>query len=81
MERAAWLILKNFISLGIAPFRAAWALTATGHWLPASHPLCLSIGRNLAAFGVAPTPYQVANITPLFETVPDSAARTRLSKG
>ena len=72
----AWLVLKNFISLGIAPFRAARALLATGHWLPASHPLCLSIGRNLAAFGLAPTPYQAANVTLLCETAPDSAART-----
>lgn len=76
-----WLMLKNLISLGISPFRAARALAATGHWLPASHPLCLSIGRNLAAFGLAPMPYQAANITPLFETAPDSAARTQLSEG
>ena len=76
---AAWLVLKNFISLGIAPFRAARALFATGHWLPASHPLCLSLGRNLAALGLSPTPYQAANVTPLFETAPDSAARTRPS--
>jgi glycosyltransferase involved in cell wall biosynthesis len=75
----ARLLLKNFISLGIAPFRAVRALCATGHWLPASHPLCLSIGRNLAALGLAPTPYRAANVTPLFETAPDSAARTRLS--
>jgi glycosyltransferase involved in cell wall biosynthesis len=73
---AAWLVLKNLISLGMAPFRAARALLATGHWLPASHPLCLSIGRNLAALGLAPTPYKAANVTPLFETVPDSAAQT-----
>ncbi|MBV8925532.1 MAG: glycosyltransferase family 2 protein [Bradyrhizobium sp.] len=78
---AAWLALKNVISVAIAPFRAARALLATGHWLPASHPLCLSIGRNLAAFGLAPTPYQAANVTLLFETAPDSAARTRRSKG
>jgi GT2 family glycosyltransferase len=76
---AAWLLLKNFISLGISPFRAVRALVATGHWLPASHPLCLSIGRNLAALGLAPTPYRAANITPLFETAPDSAAQTRRS--
>jgi glycosyltransferase involved in cell wall biosynthesis len=75
----ARLLLKNFVSLGIAPFRAARALLATGHWLPASHPLCLSIGRNLAALGLAPTPYRAANVTPLFEIVPDNAARTRLS--
>jgi GT2 family glycosyltransferase len=76
---AAWLILKNLISLALAPFRAAKALLATGHWLTASHPLCLSIGRNLAALGLAPTPYKAANVTPLFETAPDSAARTPLS--
>jgi glycosyltransferase involved in cell wall biosynthesis len=76
---AAWLVLKNCISLGLSPFRAARALVTTGHWLPASHPIFLSVGRSLAALGLAPTPYQAANVTPLFETVPDSAARTRLS--
>src|SRR5579859_583424 len=75
----ALLLLKNFISLGIAPFRAATALLATGHWLPASHPLCLSIGRSLAALGLAPTPYKAANITPLFETARDNASRARPS--
>jgi glycosyltransferase involved in cell wall biosynthesis len=79
LRGAAWLVLKNCISLGISPLRAARALLATGHWLPASHPLCLSIGRNLAALGLAPTPYRAANITPLFETAPDSAAQTRRS--
>src|SRR5262249_9030031 len=68
----ARLFLKNLISLGIAPFRAVKTLCTTGHWLPASHPLCLSIGRNLAALGLAPTPYRAANVTTLFETVPDS---------
>jgi glycosyltransferase involved in cell wall biosynthesis len=76
---AASLLLKNLISLGISPFRAARALIETGHWLPASHPIFLSIGRNLAALGLAPTPYRAANVTPLFETAPDSAVRTPLS--
>jgi glycosyltransferase involved in cell wall biosynthesis len=76
---AAWLILKNLISLGLSPFRAARALLTTGHWLPASHPVCMSVGRNLAALGLAPTPYRVDKITPLFETALDSAARIRLS--
>lgn len=76
---AAWLLLKNFISLGISPFRAVKVLLATGHWLPASHPLCLSIGRNLAALGLAPTPYRAANVTPLSETAPDNVAQTRRS--
>lgn len=77
---AAWLILKNFMSLGVAPFRAGKALLDTGHWLPASHPVCLSIGRNLAAMGLTPTPYRAANpvIAP-FETAPDNASQTRLS--
>lgn len=78
-RRAALLVLKNLISLGIAPLRAASALLATGHWLPASHPLCLSIGRNLAALGLAPTPYKAANITPLFETARDNASRVQPS--
>jgi glycosyltransferase involved in cell wall biosynthesis len=73
----AWLLLKNLISLGIAPFRAIRALLATGHWLTAFHPLCLSIGRNLAALGLAPTPYKAANVTPLFEISPDNAVQTR----
>jgi glycosyltransferase involved in cell wall biosynthesis len=76
---AALLVVKNVISLGIAPLRAARALLATGHWLVASHPLCLSIGRNLAALGLAPTPYKAANVTPLFETAPDNAARIQPS--
>ena len=76
---AAWLLAKNVISLGLSPFRTVRALWATRHWLPASHPLCLSIGRNLAALGLAPTPYKAANVTPLFESAPDSASRTRLS--
>jgi glycosyltransferase involved in cell wall biosynthesis len=74
---AARLVLKNLISLAIAPFRAARALLATGHWLPASHPLCLSIGRNLAALGLQPTPYRAADVTPGLETAPDSASRIR----
>jgi hypothetical protein len=73
----AALLLKNLISLGIAPFRSTRALFATGHWLPASHPLGLSIGRNLAALGLAPTPYKAANVTPLFEIGPDNAGQTR----
>jgi len=76
---AAWLLAKNVISLGLSPFRMVRALWATKHWLPASHPLCLSIGRNLAALGLAPTPYKAANVTPLFESAPDSASRTRLT--
>jgi glycosyltransferase involved in cell wall biosynthesis len=72
---AAWLLLKNLISLGIAPFRAARALLATGHWLPASHPLGLSVGRNLAALGLAPAPYKAANVTVPRETAPSNAAQ------
>jgi glycosyltransferase involved in cell wall biosynthesis len=74
-----WPLLKNIVSLAVAPFRAARILFATGHWLPASHPLCLSIGRNLAALGLAPAPYKAANVTPLFETAPNNATRTPLS--
>jgi glycosyltransferase involved in cell wall biosynthesis len=76
--RAPWLLLKNLISLGISPFRAARALLATGHWLPASHPLGLSIGRNLAALGLAPAPYKAANVTPLCEIAPGNAGRIPL---
>jgi len=75
---AAGLLLKNLVSLGISPFRAARALLATGHWLPASHPLCLSIGRNLAALGLAPAPYKAANVTPLRETAPGNAGQIPL---
>ena len=76
---AAWLVLKNLISLGVSPLRAARALLATGHWLPASHPLCLAIGRNLAALGLAPKPYAAANVTTPFESAPGNASRTPLS--
>lgn len=77
---AAWVISKNFLSLGIAPFRAVRALLETGHWLPASHPLCLSIGRNLAAMGSVPTPYKATGaVSSPRETAPDSASRIRLS--
>ena len=34
-----------------------------------------------SAFGLAPSPYQAANVTLLSETAPDSATRTRLSEG
>jgi glycosyltransferase involved in cell wall biosynthesis len=73
---ATALVLKNLVSLALAPFRAAGVLLATRHWLPASHPLCLSVGRNLAALGLQPDPYRAANVTALVETAPDSAART-----
>lgn len=72
---AAWLVLKNLVSLGISPFRATKALLATGHWLPASHPLGLSVGRNLAALGLAPAPYKAANVTLLRETAPNNAGQ------
>jgi glycosyltransferase involved in cell wall biosynthesis len=72
---AAWLVLKNLVSLGISPFRATKALFATGHWLPASHPLGLSVGRNLAALGLAPAPYKAANVTLLRETAPNNAGQ------
>lgn len=78
---AAQLLLKNVLSLGIAPLRAAWAMLSTGHWLSAAHPICLSLGRNLAALGLAPTPYSAANITPSFKPAPESVAQARPSGG
>jgi len=52
------LLVKNLVSLGLSIGRAALIYRDTRHWLPASFPICVSIGRTLGAFGFAPAPYK-----------------------
>ena len=52
------LALKNAAALGLALTRSASIFLRTGDWLRASYPLCLGIGRNMAALGFTPTPYK-----------------------
>ena len=52
------LLAKNVISLGLSFGRAARLYRDTKHWLPASFPICVSIGRTLGALGFAPAPYK-----------------------
>ena len=52
------LLPKNLISLGLSLGRAASLLRSTRHWAPASHPICVSVGRTLGAFGFAPAMYK-----------------------
>ncbi len=52
------LMVKNVLSLGLSLVRAARIYRTTRHWLPASFPICVSIGRSMGAFGFAPAPYK-----------------------
>jgi hypothetical protein len=54
----ALIVMKNLITLPLSVLRAVSLIKETRHWLPASHPICVSIGRNLAAFGFSPAPYK-----------------------
>jgi glycosyltransferase involved in cell wall biosynthesis len=54
----AALWIKNLLTLPLSLIRAARLLAITGHWLPASFPVLVSVGRSLAALGFAPTPYK-----------------------
>jgi len=58
------LLTKNVISLGLSIGRAAHLYWKTRHWLPASFPICVSIGRTLGAVGLAPAPYNVVGEEP-----------------
>ncbi len=60
----ATLALKNLVSLGLSLPRAIGLLVQRRHWLPASHPPLMSIGRMAAMFGGTAEPYKVSN-TPL----------------
>lgn len=55
---AIGLIVKNWMTVGLALLRAANIFLRTGDWLRASYPLCLSVGRNMAAIGFVPFPYK-----------------------
>ena len=54
----ALLAAKNAVSLALSLGRAAGLLWSTRHWLPASFPICMAIGRALGSFGFAPAPYK-----------------------
>lgn len=52
------LAAKNIISLGLAVPRAISAFVSTGQWLPATHPVLLSVGRFMASVGITLSPYK-----------------------
>jgi glycosyltransferase involved in cell wall biosynthesis len=51
-------VAKNFVSLGLGLVRSLAAFGRTRAWLPASHPLLISVGRVMASLGMLPTPYK-----------------------
>jgi hypothetical protein len=55
--------LKNVISLGLSLPRALLLGVKTRRFLPASHPVLMSLGRVLASFGITLSPYQAKKIT------------------
>ena len=59
------LMIKNALTLPLSLTRAARLYYQTRHWLPASFPILVSIGRNLGAFGFAPAPYKASTVLPL----------------
>lgn len=61
----SWLVLKNIISLGLSLPRAAAMLVRYRHWLPASHPPMMSIGRVLGMLGIYARPYQASPPAPV----------------
>ena len=54
----AGLWIKNLLSLPLSLVRAAMLYSKTRHWLPASFPVLVSVGRSLGALGFAPAPYK-----------------------
>ena len=58
---ALGLTVKNLATLGVGLLRGASIFLRTGDWLRASYPLCLSVGRNMAALGFTPSPYKAQN--------------------
>jgi len=54
----AALWIKNLLSLLLSLVRACRLFVKTGHWLPASFPVLVSVGRSMGALGFAPAPYK-----------------------
>ena len=54
----AGLWIKNLLSLPLSLVRAARLFARTGHWLPASFPVLVALGRSMGALGFAPAPYK-----------------------
>ncbi|MES0883037.1 glycosyltransferase family 2 protein [Roseibium sp. SCP14] len=55
---ASKAFLKNLVSLALGIGRSATVFFRTGHFLPASHPFLVSLGRMYAALGFLPEPYK-----------------------
>lgn len=49
---------KNLVSLPLSVIRAARLYRQTRHWLPALHPVLVSVGRSLAALGFSTVSYK-----------------------
>lgn len=64
----ARLQAKNVISLGLSIFRAIGILAKTRHFLPATHPPLMSVGRFSASFGFLPAPYKASQIAAVEKT-------------
>jgi GT2 family glycosyltransferase len=55
------ILVKNLLTLPLSALRAVSMFRRTRCWLPTVHPICVSLGRNLAAFGYSPIPYMRRN--------------------
>lgn len=66
----SWLIIKNSLTLPLSVARALVRSFETQHWLPATFPVCVSIGRNLAIFGFEPAPYKFHGASKAIEKLP-----------
>lgn len=69
------LQVKNILTLPVSLVRGLIYFGKTGQLLSASHFLLMSIGRNLAAFGFAPSPYSASAIS---AAAPSPAKREKL---
>lgn len=52
------IFVKNFLTLPLSALRAVSMFRRTRRLLPTLHPICVATGRNLAAFGFSPSPYE-----------------------
>jgi GT2 family glycosyltransferase len=59
----ARLQAKNIVSLGLSLFRAIGIFARTRHFLPATHPPLMSVGRVTASLGFLPAPYKASQIS------------------
>jgi GT2 family glycosyltransferase len=71
----AGLYVKNMISLGLGVFRTLSILARTRQFLPATHPILMSVGRTTASLGFLPAPYEASRIPSPEETAGSGANR------